>query len=259
MDSGAPSIFHSAGRLLGLHFTNARARFELYEDLPHIRGMPNVPLLARSLEERRLPLGGWSFLNSSQTSVEATSLAAMALSSEPSDARGSGIEQLLRLQRRDGGWPAFLGDSEGSWTTALALCALNEMTISLPPARKPFNGLSQNGAERRTGSGGGNSKPLIATFASIPTSMAGPGFRAPQAGSSPQPSASSPSSNSRSAIAPRNRRNESIWASRCFWTAHVLTEGGTRETALFTECRCARMLRRQRSRCWLSRTNSEPK
>ena len=51
----------------------------------------------------------------------------------------------------------------------------------------------------------------------------------------------------------------SIWVSRCFWTAHVLTEGGTPETALFTEYRCARMLRRQRSRCWLSRTNSEPK
>jgi hypothetical protein len=44
----------------------------------------------------------------------------MALSSESSNASGSGIEQLLRLQRRDGGWPAFLGDSEGSWTTALA-------------------------------------------------------------------------------------------------------------------------------------------
>jgi hypothetical protein len=87
-----------------------------------------VSLLTRSLEERRLPLGGWSYLNSSQTSVEATSLAAMALSSESSDASRSGIEQLLHLQRRDGGWPAFLGDSEGSWTTALALCALNEMT-----------------------------------------------------------------------------------------------------------------------------------
>ncbi len=87
-----------------------------------------MSLLARSLEERRLPLGGWSYLKSSQTSVEATSLAAMALSSESSAASGSGIEQLLRLQRRDGGWPAFLGDSEGSWTTALALCALNEMS-----------------------------------------------------------------------------------------------------------------------------------
>src|SRR6516225_2953574 len=81
-------------------------------------------------------------------------------------------------------------------------------------------------AERSTGSGGGNSKPLIATFALIPTSMAGPGFRAPQAGSSPQPSASLQLSSSWSAIAPRNRRNASVWVSRCFWIAHVFTEGG---------------------------------
>jgi hypothetical protein len=33
--------------------------------------------------------------------------------------------QMLDLQRRDGAWPAFVGDSEASWTTALALCALN--------------------------------------------------------------------------------------------------------------------------------------
>ena len=87
-----------------------------------------MSLLARSLEERRLPLGGWSCLKTSQTSVEATSVAAMALRSEPSAASGSGIDQLLRLQRQDGRLPAFLGDSEGSWTTALALCALNEMS-----------------------------------------------------------------------------------------------------------------------------------
>jgi hypothetical protein len=100
-----------------------------------------VSLLPRSLVERRLPLGGWSYLNSSQTSVEATSLAAMALSSEASDASGSGIEQLLRLQRRDGGWPAFLGDSEGSWTTALALCALNRMTDFASAREKGFHWL----------------------------------------------------------------------------------------------------------------------
>ena len=36
----------------------------------------------------------------------------------------------------------------------------------------------------------------------------------------------------------------------------MLTEGGTPETALFTEYRCARMLRRQRSRCWLQKSLS---
>src|SRR5271154_723224 len=103
--------------------------------------MPNVSQLARSLKEQRLPLGGWSYLNSSQTSVEATTLAAMALSSESSDASGPGIEQLLRLQRRDGGWPAFLGDSEGSWATALALCTLNQMTDFASAREKGFHWL----------------------------------------------------------------------------------------------------------------------
>jgi hypothetical protein len=41
------------------------------------------------------------------------------------DARRSGIAHLLAAQRADGSWPAFLGDSEGSWATALALCTLN--------------------------------------------------------------------------------------------------------------------------------------
>src|SRR3984893_6005088 len=139
MDRVAPSI--SSGRSWNFAFYKRPDRFDLYEDLPHKRGVPNVSLLARSLEERRLPLGGWSYLNSSQTSVEATSLAAMALSSEASAASGSGIEQLLRLQRRDGGWPAFLGDAEASWTTALALCALNEMTDFAAAREKAFHWL----------------------------------------------------------------------------------------------------------------------
>ncbi len=68
-------------------------------------------------------------------------MAAMALSSESSEASELGIEHLLRLQRPDGGWPAFLGDSEGSWTTALALCALNEMTDFAAAREKAFHWL----------------------------------------------------------------------------------------------------------------------
>src|SRR5260370_25592337 len=107
----------------------------------HKRDVPNVSRLAGALEERGRRLGGWSYLKSSQTRVEATSLAAMALNSESSAASGSGIEQLLHLQRRDGGWPAFLGDSAGSWTTALALCALNEMTDFAGAREKAFHWL----------------------------------------------------------------------------------------------------------------------
>jgi hypothetical protein len=86
-----------------------------------------VSVLARLLAERRLPLGGWGYLSCPQTSVEATSLAVMALGPEALDAARPGIAQLLTLQRPDGSWPAFLGDSDGSWTTALALSTLNAM------------------------------------------------------------------------------------------------------------------------------------
>ncbi len=56
----------------------------------------------------------------------------MALSGQGrEEAYSSGTAELLRLQREDGGWPAFAGDSEGSWTTALALCALNGSSGSI--------------------------------------------------------------------------------------------------------------------------------
>lgn len=73
---------------------------------------------------RQLQSGGWSYFGSQQSSVEAT-LAVMALSTESPDAARSGLDQLVRMQRRDGAWPAFGGDSDASWTTALVLCALN--------------------------------------------------------------------------------------------------------------------------------------
>ena len=82
-------------------------------------------ILAEFLLKRQLPSGGWSFLGSRQSSVEATSLAILALGLDAEDARRSAIAHLLALQRPDGGWPAFLGDSEGSWATALALSTLN--------------------------------------------------------------------------------------------------------------------------------------
>jgi hypothetical protein len=81
--------------------------------------------LAGPLLTRQLRSGAWSYFVSQQSSVEATSLAVMALSTESPNAARSGFDQMLDLQRRDGAWPAFVGDSEASWTTALALCALN--------------------------------------------------------------------------------------------------------------------------------------
>jgi hypothetical protein len=72
-------------------------------------------ILAELLLKRQLPSGGWSFLGSRQSSVEATSLAVLALGLDAEDARRSGIAHLWAAQRADGSWPAFLGDSEGGW------------------------------------------------------------------------------------------------------------------------------------------------
>src|SRR5258708_25843333 len=82
-------------------------------------------ILAELLLKRQLLSGGWSFLGARQSSVEATSLAVLSLGLDAEDARRSGIAHLLSAQSADGSWPAFLGDSEASWATALALCTLN--------------------------------------------------------------------------------------------------------------------------------------
>jgi hypothetical protein len=97
---------------------------------------------------RQLPSGGWSYFGSPQSSVEATTLAVMALSMESSDAARSGLDQLARMQRRNGAWPAFGGDSDGSWTTALVLCALNETGEFESAREKAFQWLlSERGRE----------------------------------------------------------------------------------------------------------------
>ena len=178
-----------------------------------------MSLLARSLEERRLPLGGWSYLKSSQTSVEATSLAAMALNSESSAASGSGIEQLLHLQRRDGGWPAFLGDSAGSWTTALALCALNGMTDFAGAREKAFHWLIAERGREAHWIWRWKFKTADRNVRFDPDKYGWPWISGSASGLSRQRSVSSRSSNSRSAIVPTPRKNEFVSASRCFWIA----------------------------------------
>jgi hypothetical protein len=88
--------------------------------------MDNVAnLLAELLSKRQLRSGGWGFFGNLQSSIEATSFAVLALDLDAEGARRLGFAHLLTSQRPDGNWPAFDGDSEGSWTTALALCTLN--------------------------------------------------------------------------------------------------------------------------------------
>jgi squalene cyclase len=104
--------------------------------------------LVRLLSMRQLRSGGWSYFGSEQLSVEATTLAVMALSTESPDAARSGLDQLSHLQRRDGAWPAFGGDLDASWTTALVLCALNATGEFASAREKAFHWLlSERGRE----------------------------------------------------------------------------------------------------------------
>src|ERR1700722_16271380 len=81
-------------------------------------------VIEKALLQRRLPSGGWSFFSSEQASLEATCLAGLALGTDSHGNAVSTVRFLKKSQFSDGGWPAFQGDSEGAWTTALALCAL---------------------------------------------------------------------------------------------------------------------------------------
>ena len=83
------------------------------------------------LRGRELRGGGWSFFGSRQVSLEATSLAILCLLAETPFEALRLAKFLSRAQLADGSWPAFVGDREPSWTTALAVCALN--SVSDPP------------------------------------------------------------------------------------------------------------------------------
>ena len=84
-----------------------------------------ISSLAETLRSRQMKSGGWAYFDSAQESFEATCLAELALAPERQVNSSAAIPFLLKSQLRGGGWPAFLGDSEGNWTTALALCTLN--------------------------------------------------------------------------------------------------------------------------------------
>jgi hypothetical protein len=85
--------------------------------------------------------GGWAYFDSVQESLEATCLAELALAPERRANSSAAILFLLKSQLSDGGWPAFLGDSEGSWTTALALCTLNSTGDFTAAREKAFRWL----------------------------------------------------------------------------------------------------------------------
>jgi prenyltransferase/squalene oxidase-like repeat protein len=81
----------------------------------------------QQLIHRQLPQGSWPFTtDTTQSAVEPTALALLALPSNSVRARNAAIRFLLRTQNANGSWPAFSGDDgEGSGLTGLALFALN--------------------------------------------------------------------------------------------------------------------------------------
>jgi hypothetical protein len=92
-----------------------------------------ISSLETLLIRRRLEPCGWPFFRSEQASVEATCLAILAVGAT---VHGSGVSEsrfLMNCQLSDGSWPSFLGDTEGTWTTGLAistLISLNAMSSS---------------------------------------------------------------------------------------------------------------------------------
>jgi hypothetical protein len=100
-----------------------------------------ISSLAETLRSRQMKSGGWAYFDSVQESLEATCLAELALAPERHANSSEAILFLLKSQLSDGGWPAFLGDSEGSWTTALALCTLNSTGDFTAARQKAFRWL----------------------------------------------------------------------------------------------------------------------
>ena len=78
----------------------------------------------KALLNCQLPCGGWSYDKSRQWATEPTALALLALRLRPGANCNKGASFLRSCQRSDGSWPAFEGDEEGSWATALAVIAL---------------------------------------------------------------------------------------------------------------------------------------
>jgi hypothetical protein len=77
---------------------------------------------ALRLRQRQMRSGGWAYFGASQESIEATCMSILGLSPERESA--SAVEFLFNSQLANGAWPAFHGDTEGSWTTSLALSTI---------------------------------------------------------------------------------------------------------------------------------------
>ena len=80
---------------------------------------------SRYLMEAQNADGGWGYQPGSDSSVEPTSWALLALTAS-SGISTQGLQWLCRVQLSDGSWPAYRGQTRGCWTTALACLALQQ-------------------------------------------------------------------------------------------------------------------------------------
>jgi hypothetical protein len=123
-------------------------RNQQYNSVIVTGGVPVLDFLAL-LAQKQLPTGGWGALSSlSQTALEPTALACIALGSEFEGAHDRATQFLLAVQNSNGSWPAFLGDDQnGSWVTSLALIALHDRIEAIPERLKGFAWLVESAGE----------------------------------------------------------------------------------------------------------------
>jgi hypothetical protein len=91
-------------------------------------------MCVQALLERQLPDGGWAFHSKvTQSAVEPTALALLALPVQLVRERAAAANSLLTIQNPDGSWPAFAGDDrEGSGITGLAVYVLRRCGFAGP-------------------------------------------------------------------------------------------------------------------------------
>jgi hypothetical protein len=86
-------------------------------------------LLLEELIDRHMH-GGWGHRRDCpQAALEPTCLALLALRVRDVAVSRCGVESLLRLQKRDGSWPAIAGDQEGCGLTGLALLTVHKFGV----------------------------------------------------------------------------------------------------------------------------------
>lgn len=87
--------------------------------------------LHAELAKRQLHSGAWSYLGRSQVSIESTCIGALALIGLDESRCADALACLFRSQLSNGAWPAFIPDTEPSWTTSLAIITLSVLSDSV--------------------------------------------------------------------------------------------------------------------------------